>query len=147
MTHKRPKSSFQPKFRAGVLAFAQIPRKNLNSMHSPFSLVSHSFSILPLNGPRDGWLDLHTFQEHLCFYLLFLPCPTCCFKSLYQIFICIYFLALTYFIVLSPRVLYFMKPATFPQPHEHSAFSLLSHPVKLPALSSIHGSPCFCLIL
>lgn len=57
-------------------------------------------------------------------FLLFYPCPNCCFKTLYQIFMCVYFLALTHFIILFHRAPYFMKTATFPQPHAHTLPSL-----------------------
>lgn len=65
--------------------------------------------------PKDGWLDLHTFQEHIYLYLLSSPCPTCCFRTLYQIFMCVYFLALTHFIIPFHEALHFMKSTAFPQ--------------------------------
>lgn len=90
----------------------------------------HLHSFPDSNGPEDGWLDLHTFQEHLylflSFFLLFSPCPACCFRTLYQIFMCVYFLALTHFIILFHRAPHFMKTAAFPQPHAHTLPSLFA---------------------
>lgn len=53
-------------------------------------------------------------------FLLFYPCPTCCFRILYQIFMCVYFLALTHFIILFHKAPHFIKTSTFPKPQAHA---------------------------
>lgn len=101
-------------------------------MHSLSGSCIAYFPFSRCNSPKDGRLDLHTFQEHLYLFYLYLlssPCLTCCFRTLYQIFICVYFLALTHSIIPFHGALYFMKSAAFPHP--------LIHPCLLPP-----HSPC-----
>ena len=76
------------------------------------------FPFSPSNGPKDGWLVLHPFQEQLYLFYLYLlssPCPACCFRILYQIFIVFLRIDSNPLPHSLRGALYFTKPAAFPQ--------------------------------
>lgn len=76
-----------------------------------------------------GLICIHFKSIFIFFYLFYFivpSCPSCCFRTLYQIFMCVYFLALTHFIILLHRAPHFLKTATFPQPYAHALPSLFT---------------------